>query len=302
MELEGAEARRQEVLQASRTAGSAATQRLIAALDDEDAIVREWAIESLARRRDRSEALAGLVDRLQDTRSDVRWYAARALGKLGIVEPPMREALIRALDDPDEYVRCFAAWAIGALRLKHATAELRRRLKAAPRRGLEEQCLGVALARLGTETPHQPVQESLFTEDQLPPPPPPSTLPKTKAEMLQEELARTAEQVAFDRAGGTLLVKAGIRNVVRYARSEPLKQRVLAERGALCQLCGFTFRTASGEDFAECHHVTPVSIGGADEPDNLLVLARTIIGSSTTRRSSSRPGVRAPRRSRSTAS
>jgi predicted restriction endonuclease len=59
---------------------------------------------------------------------------------------------------------------------------------------------------------------------------------------------------------------------MRYVRSLAVKERVLAERGARCQVCGFTFRTKDGTDYAEAHHIRPVSAGGPDHADNILVL------------------------------
>jgi predicted restriction endonuclease len=50
------------------------------------------------------------------------------------------------------------------------------------------------------------------------------------------------------------------------------KERVLIERGRRCQLCGFTFKKVDGEEYAECHHLEPVSQGGPDHADNLLVV------------------------------
>ena len=57
-----------------------------------------------------------------------------------------------------------------------------------------------------------------------------------------------------------------------YVRRLIVKERVLAERGRSCQLCRFTFRTKQGHDYAEAHHIIPVSEHSLDNPDNLLVL------------------------------
>jgi len=148
-----AEARRARVLAAMKSPGSAATRELVGLLADDDPLVREWAIEGLTRRKDRDDAVPDLVKRLDDERADVRWYAARALGKLEVPDETVQAALIRALHDADEYVRCFAAWAMGVLHLKDAIPALQQRLLRDERRkrGLEEQAIGVARARLNTE-------------------------------------------------------------------------------------------------------------------------------------------------------
>src|SRR5438093_139125 len=122
----GPDERRQEVLSAMKSPSAAATRTLIGALGDADPLVREWAIEALSRRKDRSAAVKELLERLQDDRADVRWYAARALGKLGGADDAVRRALTDALTDPDEYVRCFAAWALGVLGMRDAIPDLRK--------------------------------------------------------------------------------------------------------------------------------------------------------------------------------
>jgi len=271
----GPDERRQEVLSAMKSPSAAATRTLIGALGDADPLVREWAIEALSRRKDRSAAVKELLERLQDDRADVRWYAARALGKLGGADDAVRRALTDALTDPDEYVRCFAAWALGVLHLKDAIPALRQRLLRDDRRrrGLEDQAIGVALARLNTDVrPTPEEQRALFGEDVLAAPTLPDQLPRTKGELLREELLKTAETILVDRAGGAVVVRGTMRLSMQYARSLSLKERVLIERGRRCQLCGFTFKKIDGDDYAECHHLEPVSQGGPDHADNLLVV------------------------------
>src|SRR5439155_2260096 len=98
-----AEARRARVLAAMKSPGSAATRELVGLLADDDPLVREWAMEGLTRRKDRDDAVPDLVERLDDERADVRWYAARAVGKLEVPDETVQAALIRALDGADEY-------------------------------------------------------------------------------------------------------------------------------------------------------------------------------------------------------
>ena len=274
-----AEARRGRVLAAMKSPAASATRELIDLLGDDDPLVREWAIEALTRRKDRATAVDRLLERLRDPRSDVRWYAARALGKLGKVggaDDAVPDALIEALSDPDEYVRCFAAWALGVLDVRDAIPRLRERLlqERRVRRGLEEQSIGVALARLDTprgptSEPHQTsLFEGMAISDSMH-----ADLPRTRSELLKEELLKTAQSVFLDRRGGAdLILKGRAEFRVQYFRSECLKQKVLAARGKRCQLCNFTFRKADGEEYGECHHIEPVSQGGPDHEDNLLVL------------------------------
>jgi hypothetical protein len=281
MPTQHADERRNEVIKNKRTATPAATSQLLARMEDDDPLVREWAVEAMIGRRDRVKAVPALIERLQDDRADLRWYAARALGKLGIATDEIRQALGTALDDPDLYVRCFAAWAIGQLRFSEEIPNLQARLlrhrAEVGRKDEEAFSLGVALARLNTASPRNstavPLQQSLF------PDPPQAKAdaskdqrPKTKRQRLEEELLSTADATRIDRAGGTAEVRVAQRNRWEYARRQIVKERVLAERGRSCQLCGFTFRTTQGNDYAEAHHVIPVSEQKLDNPDNILVL------------------------------
>ena len=260
-----AEARRRRVLAAMKSPAASATRELIELLGDDDPLVREWAIEALSRRKDRSAAVKELLERLQDDRADVRWYAARTLGKLGGADDAVRRALTDALTDPDEYVRCFAAWALGVLGLRDAIPDLRKRLleERKGKRGLEEQSIGVALARLDTPRSEKPEdkQAALFNDSALSPSPA-GKLPRTRGEILKEELLKTAQSVFLDRAGHDVLLKGRAEFRMQYFRSESLKQKVLAQRGKRCQLCNFTFRKADGQEYGECHHIEPVSQGG----------------------------------------
>jgi 5-methylcytosine-specific restriction endonuclease McrA len=269
------DARRQEVLRARKSHGEAADRILIDGITDDDPIVREWAIEATVSRKSGVLATPALLGRLQDPRADVRWYAVRALGKLGVQSQEIGDTLERALSDTDEYVRAYAAWAIAALGFEERVAALRKRLtdKESPRRDLEDLSIGLAIARLNTPRTSEPVpQAGLFSEEQLPPPPEPAKLPATRDETLRADLQKVAERVVMDRVGGTVVVSGSIRLTFQAQRSIATKERVVSERGPHCQLCGFVFRKANGEDYAESHHVIPLSEGGPDTDDNLLVL------------------------------
>lgn len=269
------DARRQEVLRARKTHGESADEVLIGAITDDDPIVREWAIEATVRRKCSVRAIPALLGRLQDPRADVRWYAARALGKIRVQKPEIGDALERALCDADEYVRAYAAWAIAALGFEDRIPAMRKRLadNQRPRRDLEELSLGLAIARLNTPRRPEPVEQpGLFSDEQMPPPPEPSTLPTTRGETLEKDLQQVAERVVMDRVGGTVVVSGAIRLTFQAQRSIATKERVVSQRGPHCQLCGFVFRKANGADYAECHHLVPLSEGGPDTEDNLLVL------------------------------
>jgi len=278
MSAQDAEARRDEVFVAKRSTTATATQRLIDGLNDEDPLVREWAVEALIGRRDRIAAVPALIGRLEDDRADLRWYAARALGKLGVKTSEICQALTAALDDSDLYVRCFAAWALAQLRFYEEIPNLQRRLlrhgNAVGRRDEEAFSLGVALARLTTPSPRPnsppPAQPRLPGMELVPAEAAPR--PKTKQQILEEEILSTAGVTRLAREGETALVQGRIRAKIEYVRSTTIKELVLAERGRSCQLCGFTFRTQHGIDYAEAHHIIAVSQGGPDHGDNILTV------------------------------
>jgi predicted HNH restriction endonuclease len=46
-----------------------------------------------------------------------------------------------------------------------------------------------------------------------------------------------------------------ISTVTRIYRSFAAKERAVAERGPLCQLCNFRFRKKDGNDYYEWHHM-----------------------------------------------
>jgi len=273
---DSADRRRQAVLQAIKSAGPRAEEQLIAALRDDDPLVREWAVEGLVRRKFRKDApVAALVACLKtDRRADLRWYAARALGKLGISNEDVRASLVGALDDPDEYVRCFAAWAIGNLRIDQSDVVdlLRQRLLTLRRASLEAHSVGVTLARLNTEptVDDEHSQGVLFEMppqvDQLP-----AHMPQTK-QVLIDDLTRTSDQLRMDRMGAAISVKGSLVMRMRYGRSQAAKERVVSERGPSCQICNFRFRKRNNVEYYESHHIVAVSAGGDDDGPNILVL------------------------------
>jgi len=93
--------------------GSTATLPLIATLNHRKTAVRIGAIEALGTIRDQrsQKPLISLLE--QDEDAEVRWVAALALGSLG--SPEAINPLVRALKDPDRYVRYGAAQALQSL-------------------------------------------------------------------------------------------------------------------------------------------------------------------------------------------
>jgi hypothetical protein len=93
--------------------GSIATLPLIATLNHRKTAVRIGAIEALGTIRDQrsQKPLISLLEHDED--AEVRWVAALALGSLG--SPEAINPLVRALKDPDRYVRYGAGQALQSL-------------------------------------------------------------------------------------------------------------------------------------------------------------------------------------------
>lgn len=58
----------------------------------------------------------------------------------------------------------------------------------------------------------------------------------------------------------------------RYERDPELIKIIKLLRGGKCQICGFSFKTKSGDDYAECHHLEHLADSGLDISSNILVL------------------------------
>ena len=58
----------------------------------------------------------------------------------------------------------------------------------------------------------------------------------------------------------------------RYERDNELAKIIKLLRGGKCQICGFSFKTKSGDDYAECHHLEHLADSGLDISHNILVL------------------------------
>lgn len=97
------------------------TTRLIAALEDKNAFVREQAAWALGEREE-WEAVPGLISVMEDKNSNVRRGAAWALGQ--IKDPLAVNALVKALKDKNSHVRENAAWSLRLIKDKRATGPL----------------------------------------------------------------------------------------------------------------------------------------------------------------------------------
>jgi len=66
------------------------------------------------------------------------------------------------------------------------------------------------------------------------------------------------------------------RKMMTRKRDARLRADVLNERGNQCQVCDMRFRVVYGVDYAEVHHIDPLSKGGVRDtnPDRLLVVCR----------------------------
>ncbi|MDD1698058.1 MAG: HEAT repeat domain-containing protein [Methanoregula sp.] len=93
--------------------GTIATLPLITALNHRKTAVRLGAIEALGTIRDQRSGKPLIYLLEHDENAEVRWVAALALGNLG--SPETINPLVRALKDPDRYVRYGAAQALQSL-------------------------------------------------------------------------------------------------------------------------------------------------------------------------------------------
>jgi HEAT repeat protein len=94
----------------------ALTDRLLAALRDEDADVRQKAALALGQLGAATpDVVSGLLAALRDNKWSVRGEAAEALGKLGAATPEVAAGLLAALRDNAQDVRFHAAQALGGL-------------------------------------------------------------------------------------------------------------------------------------------------------------------------------------------
>lgn len=60
--------------------------------------------------------------------------------------------------------------------------------------------------------------------------------------------------------------------VERFNRDERLSEIIKRYYGWRCQICGFTFKKKNGGLYAEVHHLIPLSKGGCDSVENIIVV------------------------------
>ncbi len=88
----------------------------------------------------------------------------------------------------------------------------------------------------------------------------------------EEEIETALKQYAIDALHKT--PEQVTRTVKSYKRNRKLVSDMKARFKNKCQICGFTFKTASGFYYSEAAHVIPISSGqeGVDTPDNIWIL------------------------------
>jgi HEAT repeat protein len=97
---------RSQGIEALTRIGSAATDKLISALEADDVMIRAGAAEVLGRiEPSAKEAVAPLAEALTDARMPVRRNAAKALGQLGFDARSALPSLKKALQDEFQSVR-----------------------------------------------------------------------------------------------------------------------------------------------------------------------------------------------------
>jgi HEAT repeat protein len=96
---------------------------LIKKLKDKDSYVRYWAARALGRIGEKAApAVPALIEALKDENRDVRYWAADTLGDIGKKAAPAVPALVEALKDENRHVAVEAAFALGKIGEKAASA------------------------------------------------------------------------------------------------------------------------------------------------------------------------------------
>jgi len=106
----------QELLGLDDDGKKQAVNRLIPALENDDAFVRKWAAISLALVGPAAqEAIPSLLQGVSDRQKDAAQAARVALSEIGAPDAQQLPSLIKALADPRDSVRCEAALSIGKM-------------------------------------------------------------------------------------------------------------------------------------------------------------------------------------------
>lgn len=119
------------------------------------------------------------------------------------------------------------------------------------------------------EAARESYEEARQSEE--PSPEPTSAEPYLKETLLKDEIELALGQWAEVTQGLSLPEEKEF-NVRRYERNSRLARMLKKLYDGKCQICGFTFESKSGENFAEVHHLEALSEGGMDVPANLIVV------------------------------
>ncbi|MFM8250436.1 MAG: HEAT repeat domain-containing protein [Planctomycetota bacterium] len=91
-------------------------------LSDDNPAVSEEARQKLARDDGSTQDLLCALVARQSAPAELRWTAAEMLGKSGPLKPAVSQALLAALQDPDQAVQSVAAKAVGEVKVDAAAA------------------------------------------------------------------------------------------------------------------------------------------------------------------------------------
>ncbi len=284
---------------------------LIKALSDEDTVVQEWATVGLRRCRDRTTAVEALWACYRDTRErdSTRTCALAALEHWEEFLPPKELASlvkerVHLHDDPLLATAIYAAGQHGeSLEMlqclagcrpqiqRRGDAKLRMTLNAALRRCAEgaliagkvtnetldrlglrdvKERLGIPRVQARIEQLSNARRQESFLSPGWSSATGPTTVPGRPLAKLREE------QYAEDLADWTQRRRV---EGTRIVRDKKLARQAKQVADYTCQICGASVE-GRREGFVEAHHVEPLSEGGLDRGENILVLCPNCHGHS----------------------
>jgi hypothetical protein len=256
----------------------------VARLGSRDPETRRRAAKELALHPQR-EAVPKLCWRLNpehDGSEDVREWCAYALGKgRAVAGVP---TLVRALTDPIRDVRCIAASALGAIGDRRAAKHLRDLLQS-DEDDLVCQYALTALATLAPTDDRTAGAAVRVAQDESRAPALRQLAARVSAvhNALSSEAAPTAQPMQLELLTGAEPTRPnGVhepavirlpRVVYEPERDTDLAEQVKRQRRGICQVCGVPpFRTRTGAEYSEAHHIDLLAEGGPDTAENMLVL------------------------------
>lgn len=140
-----------------------ATPALLAALNDEDADVRYYAVSALGESGDQRAVEAFIRALLEDKSWEVRSKVAEGLAKLG--DPDAIPHLLAALNDDEDMVRGHAATSLGVLGGVEMFETLLNILNDKNEDGYTRSCAAKGLAAIGDQRAIEPLLQALQEED-----------------------------------------------------------------------------------------------------------------------------------------